>query len=70
MNSPETQRSFIGSGLYSASLAPESGLNDLLVFWHRLFQETCDYSQILHHLSPKNYTHVPLCQRAHSLDYC
>lgn len=35
MNSPETQRSFIGSGLHSVSLAPESGLNDLLVSWHR-----------------------------------
>lgn len=28
------------------------------------------HSQISHQLSKKNYTHVPLCQRAHSLDCC
>lgn len=62
MNAPETQRSFIGSG-HPQRLWPESGLNDL-VFWHRSSWETCLHSQISHHLSPQNHTHVPLCQRA------
>lgn len=60
MNSLETQRYFIGSGLYSVSLAPESGLNDL-VFWHRLSWETYGFTQqISHHLSSKNYTRASL----------
>lgn len=62
MNSPETQRSFIGSG-HPQRLWPKSSLNDL-VFWHRSSWETCLHSQISHHLSPQNHTHVPLCQRA------
>lgn len=69
MNSPETQRPFIGSGR-TRRLWPQSGLNDLLVFWHRSSWETCLHSQISHHLSPQNHTHAPLCQRAHSLHCC
>lgn len=58
MNSPATQRSFIGSG-HPQCLWPESGLNDL-VFWHRSSWETCFHSQISHHLSPQNHTHSSL----------
>lgn len=58
MNSPETQRSFIGSG-HTQRLWPESGLNDL-VFWHRSSWKTCLHSQISHHLSPQNHTRSSL----------
>lgn len=55
MNLPEIQRSFIGSGPCSVSLAPESGLNDLLVSWSRLSPEPCGFTHRFPILSaPKN----------------
>lgn len=68
MNSPEIQRSFIGSEPCSVSLAPESGLIDLLVSWSRLSPETCSFSHRFPIIFPSPNIFICLSASGHTVE--